>query len=124
MKLPFPDSALFPNAKAKAGGRHRAMPAKAKAKEDAYYVTKQAAGPWKPDIGLIPVSIVFCPPDKITRDLDGMLGAAKHALDGIALALGVDDKRFRPILLDVADAAKPGAMIVAVGVSIVSGVEL
>lgn len=33
-------------------------------------------------------------------DLDNLLGAMKHAQDGIAQALRVDDKRFRPVVLD------------------------
>ena len=124
VRLPFPDPALFPNAKAKAGGRHRSMPAKAAAKADAFYLTKQAAGGWRPADGLIPITIVFMPPDGRKRDWDGMAGAAKHALDGIALALGVDDARFRPVLIDVGEVSKPGAMIVGVGVQIVTTMEV
>jgi hypothetical protein len=52
------------------------------------------------------------------------LSAAKHVLDGIAMAIGVDDSRFSPLLIDMAPSAKPGAMIVAVGVSLTSGISL
>lgn len=120
VKLPFPDKTLFPNAKASGGGWQAAMKTKAKAREDAFYATKQAAGAWKPGDGPIPLSIVFCPPDKRKRDWDGMAGAIKHALDGVALALGVDDSRFRPVLIDVGEVGKPGVVIVGVGASIVT----
>lgn len=124
LHLPFPDKSLFPNAKLRGGGWGHAIAPKAKAKEDAYYLTKQAMGDWMPQDGTIPLSIVFCQPDKRSRDLDGMLGAVKHALDGIASALGIDDSRFRPILIDAGPVGKPGAVIVAVGVSITTGVPL
>jgi hypothetical protein len=49
-----------------------------------------------------------------------MLAAMKSALDGVAEALGVDDSRFRPILIDVGEVEKPGRVIVGVGVQIVT----
>lgn len=113
--LPFPDPALFPNAKLRGGGWGKAMAPKAKAKEFAYFATKQAVGAWRPPAGPIPLAITFYPPDKRVRDLDGLLGAAKHAIDGIALALGIDDQRFRPIVLDVGEPQKAGRMVVQVG---------
>jgi crossover junction endodeoxyribonuclease RusA len=119
IKLDFPASCLFPNAKAKKGW-HAAIKAKVAAREAAFYTTKQTAGAWKPEPGLIPLSIVFCPPDKVRRDWDGMAGAIKSALDGVAMALGVDDSRFRPILIDVGEVGKPGAVVLGIGVSIVS----
>ena len=123
IKLPFPSSELMPNRK---NGKswHGSQAAKATARDDAYYATKEAMGAWKPSGDLIPVSIVFVPPDKRHRDLDNLLAAAKAQLDGVAMALGVDDKRFRPILLDVVAPSKLGAMLVAVGVEIRSGVNL
>lgn len=46
--------------------------------------------------GKIPVTIRFFPPDRRHRDADGMIGAAKHLLDGVADAIGVNDRRFLP----------------------------
>lgn len=43
------------------------------------------------DNALTHVDITFHPPDARKRDLDNMLGAIKYGLDGMALALGVDD---------------------------------
>jgi crossover junction endodeoxyribonuclease RusA len=122
VSLPFPDKSLFPNAK---NGRHWGgpHPAKVEARLFGWVAAKQAQlkhEAFKDDGGPIPVSIVFCQPDKRRRDLDNMLAAMKSALDGVAEALGVDDSRFRPILIDVGEVEKPGRVIVGVGVQIVT----
>lgn len=49
------------------------------------------------DDSLIAVAIRFYPPDRRHRDDDNMIGAFKAARDGIADALGVNDRRFRPV---------------------------
>lgn len=43
---------------------------------------------------------LFHPPDRRLRDLDNALGAIKYALDGLAEALGVNDRQFRPWIVD------------------------
>ena len=118
VRLDFPAPTLFPNRK---NGRSyfAAQHAKVKAREDAYTLTKQAMQGFKPADGPIPLSIVFVPPTGHRRDLDNMLAACKSALDGVAAALGIDDARFRPILIDVGKVSKPGAVIVGVGVQLV-----
>lgn len=123
LRLPFPNSALLPNRR---NGKHwgNTATAKAAARDGAYYITKQQMGDYKPPEGSIALSLLFLTPDKRKRDLDGMLSSAKHALDGIAQALGVDDSRFRPILVDSALGPKGGALIAAVGVEIRSGYSL
>lgn len=42
----------------------------------------------------ITLDINFYPPDARRRDLDNMLASIKAGLDGVAEALGVDDRRF------------------------------
>lgn len=44
--------------------------------------------------GPIALHIEFAPPDRRPRDLDNMLASIKSGLDGLAQALGVNDKRF------------------------------
>ena len=44
----------------------------------------------------IGITLTFCPPDKRARDLDNLQAASKSAIDGIADALGVNDRHFRP----------------------------
>jgi len=42
------------------------------------------------------VKITFYPPDKRHRDADNMIASMKAGFDGVADALKVDDKLFRP----------------------------
>lgn len=119
----WPDSALLPNRRL---GKHwtSTNTAKVKAKESAYYATKQAIGAWKAPDGPTHLSILFCPPDKRHRDLDNCLSSCKAMLDGMAQALQIDDSRFRPVMLDWGPSGKPGCVIVAVGVKIVTAQDL
>lgn len=123
VRLPFPAPELFPNRRA---GKHwgATHAAKVKAREDGHYMARMESRHFQDNGGDIPVSIVFCPPDKRRRDLDGCLSAMKPALDGIASALGIDDSRFRPVLLNVGPVGKPGAAIVALGVHIKTTMEI
>lgn len=110
--LSWPVQALWPNRKA-----HylRKSDAARVAKNEGYYATK--AGVWqsfKDHKGNIPLQVTFFPPDARRRDLDGMFSAMKNFLDGIALAIGVDDTRFRPISLDVGEVRKGGAVEVEI----------
>lgn len=122
IRLPFPPSSLFPNRK---NGKHWATVegAKSMAREGATDAAKQAASAFSDDGKDIAMSIVFVAPDGHHRDLDNCLAAAKPQIDGIADALGVNDKRFRPILLNYVKGDKPGAMLVAVGVQIATSLE-
>jgi hypothetical protein len=123
IRLPFPHPSLFPNRK---NGKdyHATISAKQKQKDDGFYATKAAGSFAAPD-GYIPLSLLYLTPDKRHRDCDNMLAASKALLDGVALALGIDDKRFKPILIDFAlGPDKVGALIAAVGVQISSGVNL
>ena len=128
IRLDWPNPKLAPN---RAAGKHWGGLAalKQKAKADAHALTKNALqgrkSPYLDFKGDIPLSLFYVTPDKRKRDSDNLLAASKHALDGVALALGVDDSRFRPILVDWAHGLdKVGALIVAVGVEIRSGVNL
>ena len=125
VKLPFPEPELFPNRK---NGSHwgKTNSVKESQKSAGFYMTTKAlakAGPqeWPEHI---PLSLVYAMPDKRHRDADNMLAASKALIDGMAMALGVDDKRFRPILVDWVHGDKQGALIAAVGVKIISGVSL
>ena len=113
--LDWPHPALAPN---RAHGKHWAGLAgiRAKAKSDAFYVTKAAAAGHKfhPDLKQR-VSITFIAPDKRRRDLDGCLSSIKNYLDGIAKAIGTDDSKFGPVTLDYVHGDKPGSVIVTVG---------
>lgn len=69
---------------------------KIKAREDAYLATKASGYLIAPNvIDKLDVKVTHCPPDKRRRDLDNCIAQFKHAQDGIAAALGIDDNKFR-----------------------------
>lgn len=120
IKLPFPPSELMPNRK---NGKHwgSTNDVKKGARETAHKATKSLMEAWKEPEGNIPLSILFIAPDKRHRDLDNLLAASKAALDGVAEALGVDDKRFKPIMVDsIASPGNVGSTMVAVNWEILS----
>ena len=123
IRLPFPAPELFPNRK---NGKHWGATNWIKSQQlDAGFFAAKAAGSFIAPDGYIPLSLLYLTPDKRHRDCDNMLAASKALLDGVALALGIDDKRFKPILIDFAQGPdKVGALIAAVGVRISSGVNL
>ena len=125
IRLPFPARELFPN---KTKGRQWGATSKIRAEQrTAGKLCAQAAlqttGPqeWTDSI---PVSLLYVMPDKRHRDLDNCLAASKAILDGVAEAMGVDDKRFKPILVDSVVGDGEGCLIAAVGIRIESGVAL
>lgn len=97
--VPFPDSALLPNRRNGAAWQVTQR-AKVEAKEAGRIAALQAAFgmPELPPRN-VDVTIVFTPPDRRKRDVDGMLSALKPTLDGIAEGLGIDDSRFNPVHL-------------------------
>ena len=72
-------------------------------KQEAYLLAHHITGYAQAPIAL---TLLFNAPDKRNRDLDGCLSACKAALDGIAQAIGVDDRYFRPITIDWGDGEK------------------
>lgn len=91
--LPWPPKDLSPNARVHWTKRSKA--AKTYRIECGWHV--RAAGP-KPKFapsGPVTLDIEFVEPDKqYRRDLDNMLASIKAGIDGIADALGVNDRRF------------------------------
>ena len=61
-----------------------------------YFTALQAAGvgKWTKE-GDIRAHLVFVPPTRHQRDEDNLIDSMKAGLDGLAEALGVNDKRFR-----------------------------
>jgi len=91
VKFPWPPRALSPNARV-----HWAVKAKA---AKSYRLTcfaiaraAKASAAWEGDIHL---RMGFAPPDNRHRDDDNMIAACKSLRDGLADALGVNDRRFR-----------------------------
>jgi len=113
--LPWPDPMLFPNRRR--GSFRKFQPFIAAAREIGYYAAKKALGRnVMPLQGRTPIKLMFVMPDKRNRDSDGLHGSVKHHMDGIAKALGVDDRLFRPVTIDDRlDAERKGFVLVEIG---------
>lgn len=115
VSLPWPDNRLSPNART-----HWAVLAKVKkiARADANTLATIAV-PLKDKRaiaaieGRIPIEIRFYPPDARHRDDDNAVASFKAARDGLADALGVDDRRFLPTYYFM-DPEKPGRVEVVI----------
>jgi crossover junction endodeoxyribonuclease RusA len=118
INLPFPNSKLSPN---RAKGLHWAKTSAIKKEQlaNAYSLTQKAIADagrswFNPLTGQIPLTVTFCEPDKRMRDLDNCLSSAKNAIDGIAMALMINDKNFSPITIKRGAVVKGGLVIVEV----------
>jgi crossover junction endodeoxyribonuclease RusA len=88
---PWPSRQLSPNFRG-----HWAQKSKAaKAYREAGYWAAKLSGIKIDWDGEIHAFITFYPPDRRQRDDDNLIASFKSARDGIADALGVNDKRFR-----------------------------
>ena len=65
--------------------------------------------------GRIGMTITFYFPDDRRRDIDNCLASLKGALDGIADALGINDERLLPVLLDRGLNVPGGQVVVRIG---------
>lgn len=116
--LPWPDKKLSPNYRSRS---HWPVTAAKKAARDAAHILTTISIPLsdKKAIaageGSIPMTVTFYPPDKRHRDDDNMVGSFKSLRDGIADALGVNDRRFRPHYI-FAEPEKPGRIEVVLPV--------
>lgn len=115
VELPWPAKELSPNARPhfmKLSGVKKA------AKEHANWATRIAKGhrqfdhDGKSDIILRQVAH---PPDKRDRDRDNLDHALKASRDGIADALGVNDKHFRPTGIEWGEVVSGGKVIITIG---------
>lgn len=125
IKLPFPAKELMPNQK---NGKHwgATHAIKTSQRDTAFYLTMDQTGgrDFFKGSDNIPISLLYLMPDNRHRDCDNMLAASKAMLDGVAQALGIDDKRFKPVLIDwVLGEKNVGGLIVCVGVKIQIGVS-
>lgn len=89
IRLPWPSPALSSNSKAKLRKR---ISAKKTYRESAFWLTKEQK---VPSIKGAILTFTYHQPDNRSRDCQNMPWPLKHAIDGIALAMGCDDKKFR-----------------------------
>lgn len=98
VEMPWPSVALSPNGRAHWAAKAKAVKA---SKHYAWTMAKSLMGPlgiapgsW---VGPVSVQITFHPSVERDRDLDNMQASQKAALDGISMALGINDTHFRPV---------------------------
>lgn len=65
-----------------------------------------------PSDHVLSCKIQFHPPDNRRRDLDGMLSAIKPFLDGIADALGINDRQINPLILERLEPVRNGEVVI------------
>lgn len=88
--LPWPPMRLNPNVR-----QHWSAHARAKRLyRAACHIHARAQGVGRLQAEKVAVRLVFVPPDRRRRDLDNLIAAMKAGLDGLADALGVDDRCF------------------------------
>jgi crossover junction endodeoxyribonuclease RusA len=105
--LPWPPSALRPNASSPGNWRKKANAAKAYKADCILLVPKSICEGTH-------LAITFFPPDRRRRDLDNMLAAFKWGVDAIASVMGVDDYQFS-LSLKRGDPVKGGLVVVEIG---------
>jgi len=107
--LAWPEKELWPNAKA-----HPIVVAGVRqiARAEAYYLTRATLAGRHLAVAAgapIELTLVFCPPHRRRFDLDNAQSAMKSSLDGVAQALGIDDRWFRP--KPVPGDMRPGGLV-------------
>lgn len=116
IELSWPAKALWPNASGVGRSHWRKTRAKSTAKAEAYYATLAAllGSKFQHNGGRLPFVITAYPPTKRHADDDNLTAACKASRDGIARALGIDDKYFDQ-RLQWGEPVKGGKIVVAVG---------
>lgn len=110
--LPWPPSALRPNASSPGNWRKKSTAAK-KYRSDCLLLAK-AEKPIPFPVDVSPeMTLYFYPPDKRRRDLDNMLASAKQAIDAVCEAVKIDDYRLS-LIIRRCEAEKGGRVRVVV----------
>jgi hypothetical protein len=93
--MPWPAPQVWPNFRQSHHWRAYSGPVKAQ-RELAWALALEAklVPQWSADGSKVRVLIGIYPPDRRRRDQDGMKGACKSILDGVADAIKVDDAHF------------------------------
>lgn len=112
--LPWPPSILSPNNRSHWA---RKLAPKQTYRMSCYMLTKgylATSRHWRPSPDCpLPVKITFHPPDRRHRDDDNMISSFKSGRDGLADALGINDRMLRPEY-HFSEPVKGGAVIVEV----------
>lgn len=111
IELGWPHKALSPNHRSRSHWpKTRATKA---AVNEAFFATKAAIGRGEPEHdGRLSFIITAYPPDRQARDDDNLVSSLKGHRDGIAKALGLDDKLFDLRPVQWAEPVKNGRIVV------------
>lgn len=109
--LPFPPATL--SGHANGNGRWQKIGLTKRLRAQAKRLTEEAGEVALPASGDIAIDVLFVPPDR-RGDRWNYPARAKAQIDGVADALGVNDKRFLPTIRH-AEPEKPGKVIVTIG---------
>lgn len=109
--LPFPPAAL--SGHANGNNRWGKIALTRQWRVLAYRATQAAGVAAMPDVGDIHIDFLFTPPDR-RGDRTNYPSRLKPMIDGIADALGVNDRRFLPSY-QFAEPCKPGSVTVTIG---------
>ncbi len=112
IELPWPHPALSPNSRGHWGKKQRATKI---AREYAFWAVKEAKiGIAAGDVPIL-ISMTFHPKTANLPDADNCVASMKASLDGIAQALGMDDRDFRIAEPVIAAPVKGGKVLVTIG---------
>jgi crossover junction endodeoxyribonuclease RusA len=109
VSLPFPAKALWPNGRA-----HWAVKAKAFKVHKDWAILAMWAARCVPAGSRVAVDLTVYPKTRHTIDADNAVSACKAYLDGIALALGVNDSTFNAPTVTFGEPVKGGLFVVTV----------
>ena len=109
LRLSWPSSKLNPN---RSKGRHWSWNNKErKAAKNEGWGEANLRGAKNVTGKRFKLSVTAYPPDNRRRDADNLLASLKHAADGIALAMGVDDSAFTWTFEGFDRSGSPGILI-------------
>lgn len=112
VELGWPAKVLNPNSRAH---YMQVSIARKAAKKEAYWATKiELPRAWKHDGSRLRLTVIAYPPDKRARDDDNFAASLKSHRDGIADALGLDDKLFDQQPVQFAEPVKNGRVVIGV----------
>lgn len=109
--LPWPARELSPNCSMT---WQQKMSHKKRYRDVCRAITRDEVWAIPPEEGNIHIKLTFYPPNRRSFDLDNMLARMKAGLDGVADAWDINDVRFRPITIDMAESVPNGKVILEI----------
>jgi len=111
LDLPFPAKILWPNGRGHWGEKARAVKS---ARQAAWAAALEAGAKSMPPASAYDIAITVYPKTRNAIDADNCVASLKSYLDGLADALGVDDRTFNTPSITFAEPIKGGRMILTV----------